>query len=103
MKYKEEKPNLEMTISVEDENGKKIPCEALSIFPVGKRQYIALLPQGSSADDDIWLYRFVPVGTEEFNLEDIESDEEFDRVAAAFEGMVDGAELDTILDELEIE
>lgn len=98
MAKNEEKPNLpDMSISVTMDDGKEVMCEVLTIFPLKKKQYIALLPPEDVAEN-IWLYRFVPVGKEEFNVEGIEDDKEFEEVAAEFDRMVENSELDTILD-----
>ena len=89
-----------MVIPVEMEDGTSVDCEALAIFPVDGKQYIALIDKDND-DSDIWLYRFVPVGEEEFNIEDIESDGEFEKVEDAFNRMVEAAEIDTVIDEKE--
>ena len=47
------------------------------------------------------MYRFVPVGEEEFNIEDIEDDKEFEKVEDAFNQMVEAAEIDAVIDEKE--
>lgn len=89
-----------MVIPVEMEDGTSVDCETLAIFPVDGKQYIALIDKDND-DSDIWLYRFVPVGEEEFNIEDIESDGEFEKVEDAFNRMVEAAEIDTVIDEKE--
>ena len=89
-----------MVIPVELENGTSIDCEVLAIFPVDGKQYMALIDKDND-DSDIWLYRFVPVGKEEFNVEDIESDEELKTVEDVFNKMVEAAEIDTVIDEKE--
>ena len=97
----EQEENLPyMVIPVEMEDGNQIECEVLAIFPVGGRQYIALIDKDND-DSDIWLYRFVPVGDEEFNIEDIEDDTEFELVEDAFNKMVESAEIDAVIDEKE--
>jgi len=60
-----------MVIPIEMEDGLEVECEVLAIFPVDGKQYIALVDKDNE-DSDIWMYRFVPVGEEEFNIEDIE-------------------------------
>jgi hypothetical protein len=89
-----------MVIPVEMEDGTQIECEVLAIFPVEGKQYIALIDKDND-DSDIWLYRFVPVGDEEFNIEDIEDDKEFELVEDAFNKMVESAEIDAVIDEKE--
>ena len=89
-----------MVIPVDMEEGTQIEFEVLAIFPVGGRQYIALIDKDND-DSDIWLYRIVPVGDEEFNIEDIEDDKEFELVEDAFNKMVESAEIDAVIDEKE--
>ena len=87
-----------MVIPIELEDGKVVHCEVLSIFPVDGKQYIALIDKDNE-DSEIWLYRFVPVGAEDFNIEDIESDKEFEKAEDYFNQMVESPEIDTIIDE----
>ena len=89
-----------MVITIEMEDGSEVECEVLAIFPVDGKQYIALIDKDHE-DSDIWLYRFVPVGEEEFNIEDIEDDKEFEKVEDAFNQMVEAAEIDAVIDEKE--
>ena len=89
-----------MVIPIEMEDGLEVECEVLAIFPVDGKQYIALIDKDHE-DSDIWMYRFVPVGEEEFNIEDIEDDKEFEKVEDAFNQMVEAAEIDAVIDEKE--
>nr|WP_315102574.1 DUF1292 domain-containing protein [uncultured Catonella sp.] len=89
-----------MVIPIEMEDGLEVECEVLAIFPVDGKQYIALIDKDHE-DSDIWLYRFVPVGEEEFNIEDIEDDKEFEKVEDAFNRMMEAAEIDAVIDEKE--
>ena len=89
-----------MVIPIEMEDGSEVECEVLAIFPVDGKQYIALIDKDHE-DSDIWLYRFVPVGEEDFNIEDIEDDKEFEKVEDAFNQMVEAAEIDAVIDEKE--
>ena len=90
----------DMVILIEMEDGLEVECEVLAIFPVDGKQYIALIDKDHE-DSDIWLYRFVPVGEEEFNIEDIEDDKEFEKVEDAFNRMMEAAEIDAVIDEKE--
>ena len=89
-----------MVVPIEMEDGSEVECEVLAIFPVDGKQYIALIDKDNE-DSDIWMYRFVPVGEEEFNIEDIEDDKEFEKVEDAFNQMVEAAEIDAVIDEKE--
>lgn len=75
------------TITLEFEDAENAECEILGVFDVEEIEYIALLPvdQEESDDAEVFLYRYKEVGEEEFELEDIESEEEFDKVAKVFD------------------
>ena len=74
-----------------------------------EKEYIALLPldeNGDNTDGQIYLYRFIDNGEEEEpGLENIEEDEEFDRVSAIFNEWLDTQDFGDIdldaLDDLE--
>lgn len=84
----------EMILPMEDENGNSIDCEVLAIFPFHEKQYIVLQPEGL---DENWLYRFVPAGEEEFNLEYIEDEEELVAVGEEFDRLCEEAEIDEVM------
>lgn len=69
-------------VTFEDEN-KEVACDVLGIFEVADVEYIALAPQD---EEDILIYRYSEEG-EEIKLDEIESDEEYDKVAAEFDEM----------------
>lgn len=86
----------EMILPMEDENGNPINCEVLAIFPFNDRQYIVLQPEGL---DENWLYRFVPVGEEEFSLEYIEDEEELNMAGDEFDRLCEESEMDEVMGE----
>ena len=96
--YESEELDETIQIPVTMDDGTEVECEVLAIFPVDEHQYAALLPL-SEEYEDIFLYRFVPVGTEEFNLEGIEDDDEYEAVIDAFDMLLDDAEFDAMMDE----
>lgn len=68
-----------MTIVTDEDE--ELKCSVLGIFDVGDNEYIALLPVG---DDEVLLYRYVENDGENFELLNIETDEEFSMVEEAF-------------------
>lgn len=86
----------DMIIPMLDEDGNEVDCEVLAIFPVEERQYIVLAPMGK---EENWIYRFEPMGEEEFNLVDIEDDLEFERASEAFDSLNEEAEYESALEE----
>lgn len=75
----EEAPVIYVTF--EDEE-KEVACDVLGVFDVDGQEYIAIIPQDT--EDDVLLYRFDEDG-DDVNLTEIESDEEYEKVAVAFE------------------
>ncbi len=88
--------NDKMTLSLDD--GTELVCDVVAIFSNGENDYIALFPEDGDDDAEIFLYRFIMEDDDFDNikLENIESDEEFDSAAEAFEAYMAQEE---ILDE----
>ena len=74
-------------ITLEFEDGTEVEAEIMGIFEVDGKEYIALIPDDDS--DDVYLYGYNEVSEEEFELIDIEDDDEFDRVVKVFEELTD--------------
>ena len=70
-------------ITLEFEDGTEVEAEIMGIFDVEGKEYIALIPDDDS--DDVYLYGYKEVSDEEFELIDIEDDDEFDKVVKVFE------------------
>lgn len=101
--------NESLTVTLTLENNEELECAVLNIFEADEKEYIALLPldeNGDNTDGQIYLYRFIDNGEgEEPGLENIEEDEEFDRVSAIFNEWLDTQDFGDIdldaLDDLE--
>ncbi|MFR6307478.1 MAG: DUF1292 domain-containing protein [Mediterraneibacter faecis] len=101
--------NESLTVTLTLENNEELECAVLNIFEANEKEYIALLPldeNGDNTDGQIYLYRFIDNGEEEEpGLENIEEDEEFDRVSAIFNEWLDTQDFGDIdldaLDDLE--
>ena len=82
------------------DDGGKLECIVLNVFPVNNREYIALLPmndEGHVEDDaQIFLYRFEELGDDEVNLETIEDDDEFELESDYFDEMLDEQEFNEL-------
>ncbi|MCR4600683.1 MAG: DUF1292 domain-containing protein [Clostridia bacterium] len=72
-------------ITLQFEGGEELECEVLGIFPVEDKEYIALMPDDQSGDIYLYGYKEDDDNDEEFDLIDIEDDEEFEKVKAEFE------------------
>ena len=101
--------NESLTVTLTLENNEELECAVLNIFEADEKEYIALLPldeNGDNTDGQIYLYRFIDNGEEEEpGLENIEEDEEFDRVSSVFNEWLDTQDFGDIdldaLDDLE--
>ncbi len=93
--YESEELPEPIILPVTLDDGREVDCEVLSIFPVGERQYTALLPLDESIED-IFLYRFIPQGEQDFLLDGIEDDDEYEAVADAFDMLLDDEEFDAL-------
>ncbi len=71
----------EQYLTVLLENDEELKCSVLSIFDVEDKEYIALLPVG---DDQVLLYQYVEHSEEDFELLNIETEEEFAMVEEVF-------------------
>jgi len=88
-----------MTLTLED--GTEIECAVIAIFPVGEKEYIALLPIENQEDGEVFLYGYEESEDGQFELLSIESDEEYEGVTKAFDEILDDAELDELFDDEE--
>ena len=70
-------------ITLQFDGGEDIECEILGIFDVEDKEYIALLPDDDS--EDVYIYRYNELPNDEFELLDIEDDEEFEKVSEEFD------------------
>ena len=87
------------------DDGTELECVVLTIFEAGEKEYIALLPlDGREAEDgEVYLYRYVEDINGNPDLENIDSDEEYEIVADAFDELLDSAEYDELVSEDEVE
>ena len=72
-------------ITLEFDDGQDVECEIMDVFDFEGKEYIALLPDDGT--DDVYIYGYKEVGEDEFELVDIEDDEEFERVVNEFESL----------------
>ncbi|MBQ1908121.1 MAG: DUF1292 domain-containing protein [Firmicutes bacterium] len=77
----------EMYITLQFDDDTEVEAEIMGTFDVDGKEYIALLPDDGS--DDVFLYGYKEVGDDEFELVDIEDDEEFKKVAEEFDRLTD--------------
>jgi len=95
----------EMTVELELDTGETVNCAVITIMTVEKKDYIALLPlneQGENEDGEVWFYAYSENPddpNEEPVLDYIEDDDEYEKVADAFDEYLDNCEFDELLDQ----
>ncbi len=72
-------------LTLEFDDGESFECGIMGIFDLEDKQYIAL--EAFDETNDVYLYEYVPTD-EDFELVDI-PEEDFDRVAAEFDRLMD--------------
>lgn len=97
----EDYENDTVTLTLEDDT--VVECAIVSIFPAGDREYIALLPLGGEEEEkgEVYLYRYAEDANGEPSLDNIESDEEYEIVADAFDELMDDEQFDEFVDDEE--
>lgn len=95
----------EMTVTLTLDDGTDLECVVLTIFKAADKEYIALLPlDGNEAEDgEVYLYRYTEDADGNPDIQNIESDEEYEIVADAFDEFLDTAEYDEIVSEEDLD
>lgn len=104
---KNENLDEEMTVELNLEDGTTVVCAIITILDVDGQDYIVLLPldeDGNNDDGEVWFYRYSENPddpNEEPELGFIDSDEEYEAVADAFDEYLDSVEFDEIIEDEE--
>lgn len=100
MGKKDPENDEEMTVDLELEDGQNVTCSIVTILEVEGKDYIVLLPQnedGGNDDGEVWFYGYKENPddpNEEPELIYIDDDDEYEKVADAFDEFLDNAEFD---------
>ncbi|MGI6069037.1 MAG: DUF1292 domain-containing protein [Blautia sp.] len=81
-----------ITLTMEDDT--EVDCAILTIFPVGDKEYIALLPldeNGKNNNGEVFLYAFTEQDGNPL-LANIEDDDEYAAAADAFDTILENAQ-----------
>lgn len=89
------------TVTLTLEDNSEMECAVVTIFEADGREYIALLPlEGIEAEEgEVYLYRFREDADGNPDLQNIETDEEYDAASDAFDEWLDSQEYDELVDE----
>ena len=74
-------------ITLEFDDGTEVECSIMGVFEALGKEYIALVPDDESGD--VYIYGYKEVNEEEFEIMGIEDDEEFKKVTAEFDKIVE--------------
>lgn len=102
-KKQENEEEMFITLSLDD--GKELECQILTILEVSHQDYIVLYPLDSSyvsEEGEVFIYRYFENKNEEIDLQNIDSDEEFEIVSDAFDEYLDSCEFDEVVKDTEI-
>jgi len=77
-------------VTLEFDDGTEVETEIMGTFEFDGKEYIALIPDDDS--DDVYLYGYAEVDDNEFDLLEIEDDDEFERVVKEFDALMDAVE-----------
>ena len=83
------------TITLTMDDNTEVECAILTIFPVEDKEYIALLPldeNGQNQTGEVYLYVFSRTEAGDPMLANIESEEEYEKAALAFDTIVQNAQ-----------
>lgn len=97
----EELGHDQVTLTLDD--GSEVVCDIIAVFPCGEKEYIALLPENSGEEGEVYLYQFLQNEDNELELINIEDDEEFEAVSDAFDEFLDSEEFDEMFSDEEEE
>lgn len=99
----QDEDEFETTVTLSLDNGSEVECALIAIFASGERDYAALLPlEGKEADEgEVFIYRYSEDENGEPVLDNIQSDEEYDLVADAFDELLDEEEFNALMDDSE--
>lgn len=79
---------LVVTITLDDDS--TMDCIVIATYPVNDQDYIALLPVDEEDGDDVLIFRYKELEDEEdVEIDNIESEAEFEAASAEFEKLME--------------
>lgn len=89
----------DMTVTLDLDEGRKLECSIVCVYPAAGRRYIALLPlddNGQNTSGEVYLYRYT-TNNGEPGLDNIGSDDEYQAASDAFNEWLDAHSLDDLV------
>lgn len=85
----------DIVVTLDLDDGSQVECEILTIFTVGERDYIALLPLDANGEEneegEVFIYRYSEDSEGNPSLDNIEDDDEYEAVSDRFDELLDEA------------
>lgn len=103
-KKNQDNADEEMYVELEFDEG-NVKCSIVTIFSVGTKDYIALLPldeNGENSDGEVWIYGYKEDENDpnaEPELIYIADEDEYEAASDAFDEFLDGQEFDELVDD----
>lgn len=79
----------ETMVTLTDEDGQDRDFYVDEIYPVDDRLYAALIPGDVDNVTEYYVFRVKDLGEDDFELEDIDDEDEYDAAADAYEEILD--------------
>lgn len=90
MEDKESSYEFEETmVTLTDEDGLEKDFYVDEIYEVGDQIYAAVIPADVENVTEYYVFRLIDLGNDDFELEDIEEEEEYDTAADVYEEILD--------------
>ena len=100
MSNKFDTPDEDMTVTITLDDDTEITCDVVTILNVEDKDYIVVLPtntNGRFPEDEVWIYGYAENpddANEEPELIYIDDEEEYEKVADAFDEYLDALDFD---------
>ncbi|MFI3208607.1 MAG: DUF1292 domain-containing protein [Eubacteriales bacterium] len=93
----------ELTVTLTLDDDKEVECVVICILSVKEQEYIALLPLDENGEEneegDVYLYKYAEEDGQPV-IDNIETDDEYEAVAEAFDEWLDEQEFEEIQEQL---
>lgn len=81
-----------LTVPLQLEDGSQVDCIVLSVFDADNKEYIALMPNVESEEQEVLIFRYTTIGDDEISLENIEDEYEWERAVGKFDELMEEEE-----------
>ncbi len=93
----------ELTVTLTLDNDEEVNCAVICIYTVKEQEYVALLPLDENGEEnengDVYLYKYAEEDGQPV-IDNIETDDEYEAAAEAFDEWLDEQEFEEIQEQL---